>query len=158
MPAVRRHDDVGECHHADRFLFRFVLLERLLHLAHHGFLDLVEVDLDGIVPVLRLGPGHRHLPGPGDRHLRLGEKDLGHTVLGAEIAPHLTRHGVEISVLNLPAFDGDVAETLRRHAKLTQADMIVMGAYVHSRLRQMVLSGATQSLLKDCPVPLFLSY
>ena len=87
-----------------------------------------------------------------------GEKDLGHTVPGAEIAPHLTRHGIKVNVLNLPALDGDVAETLRNHAKLTQADIIVMGAYVHSRLRQMMLGGTTQSLLKDCPVPLFLSY
>jgi nucleotide-binding universal stress UspA family protein len=87
-----------------------------------------------------------------------GEKDLGHTVPAAEIAPHLTRHDIEVNVSNLPALDSDVAETLRRHARLTQADMIVMGAYVHSRLRQMVLGGTTQSLLKDCPVPLFLSY
>jgi nucleotide-binding universal stress UspA family protein len=36
--------------------------------------------------------------------------------------------------------------------------MIVMGAYVHSRLREMFLGGTTQSLLKDCSVPLFLSY
>lgn len=87
-----------------------------------------------------------------------GEKDWRDTVPGAEIAPHLTRHGIGASVLNLPALDGDVAETLRRRAQLTQADMIVMGAYVHARLRQMVLGGTTQSLLKDCPVPLFLSY
>lgn len=87
-----------------------------------------------------------------------GEKDLTNTLPGAEIAPHLTRHGVKVNVLSLPARDGDVAETLRNHARLTRADMIVMGAYVHSRLRQMMLGGTTQSLLKDCPVPLFLSY
>ncbi|WP_308494372.1 universal stress protein [Microvirga aerophila] len=87
-----------------------------------------------------------------------GENDLGHTVPAAEIVRHLTRHGIEVNVLNLPALDGDVAEILRRHAKLTQADMIVMGAYVHSRLRQMVRGGTTQSLLRDCPVPLFPSY
>jgi nucleotide-binding universal stress UspA family protein len=33
-----------------------------------------------------------------------------------------------------------------------------MGAYVHSRLREMVLGGTTQSLLRNTPVPLFLSY
>lgn len=87
-----------------------------------------------------------------------GEKDLAHTLPGAEIAPHLSRHGVMVNVLALPAMDGDVAETLRNHAHMTRADMIVMGAYVHSRLRQMVLGGTTQSLLKNCPVPLFLSY
>ncbi|MPR10889.1 universal stress protein [Microvirga tunisiensis] len=87
-----------------------------------------------------------------------GEKDLAHTLPGAEIAPHLTRHGVTATVLALPVLDGDVAETLRNHAHLTRADMIVMGAYVHSRLREMVLGGTTQSLLKNASVPLFLSY
>ncbi len=87
-----------------------------------------------------------------------GEKDLAHTVPGAEIAPHLTPHGVTVNLLALPALDGDVAETLRNHAHLTRADMIVMGAYVHSRLREMMLGGTTQSLLKNVPVPLFLSY
>ena len=87
-----------------------------------------------------------------------GEKDLRNTVPGVEIAPHLSRHGVKVSVLNLTATHGDVAETLRNHAILTHADMIVMGAFVHSRLRQRMLGGTTQSLLKSSPVPLFLSY
>ncbi len=87
-----------------------------------------------------------------------GEKDLTHTVPGSEIAPHLARHGIAVTVLALPAQNGDVAETLRNHAKLTRADMIVMGAYVHSRLREKFLGGTTQSMLKDCPVPLFLAY
>lgn len=86
-----------------------------------------------------------------------GEKDLAHTLPGAEIAPHLTRHGVTVNVLALPAMEGDVAETLRNHAHMTRADMIVMGAYVHSRLREMMLGGTTQSLLKNTPAPLFLS-
>jgi nucleotide-binding universal stress UspA family protein len=49
-------------------------------------------------------------------------------------------------------------ETLRNDAKLTQADMIVMEAYVRSRLRQMMLGDTTQSLLQACPVPLLFSY
>jgi nucleotide-binding universal stress UspA family protein len=36
--------------------------------------------------------------------------------------------------------------------------MLVAGAFVHSRLHQAVLGGVTGSLLKNCPVPLFLSY
>ncbi|WP_091135078.1 universal stress protein [Microvirga guangxiensis] len=87
-----------------------------------------------------------------------GEKDLTNSVPGAEVAPHLARHGVNVNVVNLSAQQADVAETLRNHAALTQADMIVMGAYAHSRLRQLVLGGVTQSLLKASPVPLFLSY
>jgi nucleotide-binding universal stress UspA family protein len=60
--------------------------------------------------------------------------------------------------MNVPIERSDVAETLRHRATLFSADMIVMGAFVHSRLRRMVLGGVTQSLLKGCPVPLFLSH
>ncbi len=87
-----------------------------------------------------------------------GEKDLPVTVPGADIAPHLTRHGVNVKVRPLPALRGDVAETLRNHATLTLADIIVMGGYVHSRLREMVFGGVTQSLLRQSPVPLFMAY
>jgi nucleotide-binding universal stress UspA family protein len=87
-----------------------------------------------------------------------GEKDLSTSLPGAEVAPHLVRHGVNVSVVELEVENGDVTETLRRRAILSRADMIVMGAFVHSRLRQMVLGGVTQSLLKSCPVPLLLSH
>ena len=86
-----------------------------------------------------------------------GEKDLSDAVPGSEVAPHLARHGVNVTVRDLPADGGDVAETLRRLAILSRAGMLVMGAYVHSRLRQAVLGGTTRSLLKSSPVPLFLS-
>ncbi|WP_210496168.1 universal stress protein [Microvirga antarctica] len=88
----------------------------------------------------------------------IGEKDLADSVPGAEAAAHLSRHGVPVSVLTLPVVDGNVAETLRNHAHLTRADMIVMGAFMHSRFREMVLGGTTQGMLKTCPVPLMLSY
>lgn len=87
-----------------------------------------------------------------------GEKPLADTVTGTDIAPHLTRHGVHVQVSTLPAVNGDVAETLSRHATQAGADMIVMGGYVHSRLREWVFGGVTQSLLKTSPVPLFMAY
>ena len=59
-----------------RLLLGLALLKRLLDLAHHGRLDLVEVCLDGVATGLRLGSGHRHLLGlgPVDGHSRLGEE------------------------------------------------------------------------------------
>ncbi len=88
----------------------------------------------------------------------MGEKDLPVTVTGADIVPNLARHRVNVKVQTLPALEGDVAETLRNHATLTHADLIVMGGYVHSRLRELVFGGVTQSLLKQSPVPLFMAY
>ncbi|WP_341988876.1 universal stress protein [Azorhizobium sp. AG788] len=87
-----------------------------------------------------------------------GEKDLAGSVLGAELAPHLTSHGVTFVITDLPVVGRDVAQTLRNHAEKTKADMIVMGAYVHSWFRQVALGGVTQSLLSTSPIPLYLSY
>lgn len=79
------------------------------------------------------------------------------TVPGAEFAPHLARHGVEVTVDDRPV-EVDVAESLRRAAEHFGADMIVMGAYRHSRIREWFQSGATQSLLARSPIPLFLAH
>lgn len=87
-----------------------------------------------------------------------GEKDLSRFVAGAELAPHLARHGASVTVRNV-ALSGtsDVAETIRQAAADFRADLIVCGAYKHSRLREWLLGGVTQSLLKSSPLPLLMS-
>jgi len=85
------------------------------------------------------------------------QKKLARFVPGAELAPHLARHGVNVSVNAISAED-DIATTLREQASLFRADLLVMGAFSHSLLREWVLGGVTQSLLKACPVPLYLSH
>lgn len=87
-----------------------------------------------------------------------GEKDLSQSIPGAELAPHLIRHGINCTVKDLAAKAGNVGETIKTQVGLVRADLLVMGAFVHSRLRQLVLGGVTQSMLKNCPVPLLLSY
>lgn len=88
----------------------------------------------------------------------IGEKDLPDTFAGADIARHLTRHGVPATARSVTARNGDIAQTLRDSANLLRADMMVMGGYVHSRVREMIFGGVTQSLLRQSPVPLFMSY
>lgn len=85
-----------------------------------------------------------------------GEKDLSATVPGSELAPHLARHGAKVNVSL--AHGGDVAQTIREQALSRGADMIVMGSYKHSRLREWLLGGVTQSLLKSSPLPLLTSH
>ena len=87
-----------------------------------------------------------------------GEKNLPGEAVGADLAMHLNRHGVPAMAESLTAHDGDVARTLRDAAHQKQADLIVMGAFVHWRLRELILGGVTQSLLKKCDVPLFMAY
>ncbi len=88
----------------------------------------------------------------------IGEKDLSKAVPGAGIAPHLSAHGVTFELKEIAAPDGDAGEALRLHAVASGADLIVMGAYAHSWLRQITFGGVTQSLLRAAPLPLFLSY
>ncbi len=85
------------------------------------------------------------------------EAEIHEGVPGAEFAPHLARHGVTVSVNDLPRSEG-IADTLRSQAGLFRADMIVMGAYRHSRTREFLVGGVTRSLLRQSPVPLFLAH
>ncbi|MBN9437849.1 universal stress protein [Bosea sp. (in: a-proteobacteria)] len=88
-----------------------------------------------------------------------GEKDLSKYVAGAELAPHLSRHGAAVSVRNVALSAGqDVAEAIRMAAAEFDADLIVCGAYKHSRLREWILGGVTQSLLKSSSRPLLMSH
>ncbi|MBP1179917.1 universal stress protein [Methylobacterium sp. PvR107] len=85
------------------------------------------------------------------------EAEIQASVPGAEFAPHLARHGVNVSVNDLPR-GGGVAETLRAQAGLFRADMIVMGAYRHSPTREYFFGGVTRSFLRGSPAPLFLAH
>jgi nucleotide-binding universal stress UspA family protein len=53
---------------------------------------------------------------------------------------------------------GDISDTLKDQIGLSRADMIVMGAYVHSRLHEWVLGGLTRSMLVGSPVPVLMSH
>ncbi len=75
---------------------------------------------------------------------------------GADAATWLARHGAKVTVDRLPAGQG-VAATITRHATDCNADLIVMGAYGHSRLRERIFGGVTSSMLKAPAVPLLLS-
>ncbi|MDB5546267.1 MAG: UspA domain protein [Hyphomicrobiales bacterium] len=87
-----------------------------------------------------------------------GEKDLSKTVPGADLAAHLAHHNIKVSLKDLNANGRAVADVLRDQASMLDADLVVMGAYKHSRLRQWVLGGVTYSMLAETPTPLLMSH
>lgn len=87
-----------------------------------------------------------------------GEKDLSRMAPGSDLAAYLARYGVECKLATLAAPQRDVAARLRLFVAEEDIDMIVMGAFVHSRFRQALLGGVTQSLLGEAPVPLFMAH
>ena len=88
----------------------------------------------------------------------LGEKDLSGQIPCADIARHLARHGPNVSASQLPMQDGSVARTLVAHGKLMRADLMVMGGYGHSRLREFILGGVTRETLAQTDIPTLLSH
>jgi nucleotide-binding universal stress UspA family protein len=86
-------------------------------------------------------------------------KSEGHGDLpGADIALYLARHGVNANVLATSAPGANVGEWLLSRAADLGADMMVMGAYGHSRLRELVLGGATKTVLESLTVPVLMSH
>ncbi|WP_409527823.1 universal stress protein [Rhizobium sp.] len=74
----------------------------------------------------------------------------------ADLATFLTRHGVEVVIDHLQGSD-DPAIVLQRHAESLDADLIVMGAYGHSRLAERILGGTTQTMLQHPAVPVLMA-
>ena len=77
---------------------------------------------------------------------------------GFDIAQHLARHGIKVELKRIVRGDVDVPNIILSHAADTSADLIVMGGYGHSRLREFVLGGATRGLLQSMTVPTFMSH
>jgi nucleotide-binding universal stress UspA family protein len=79
-------------------------------------------------------------------------------VPGGDLALHLSRHGVKAEAAWLKASDVEVGGMLLSRASDFQADLIVMGGYGHSRLREIVLGGATREILQTMTVPTLMSH
>ncbi|MBD9491525.1 universal stress protein [Ensifer sp. ENS11] len=77
---------------------------------------------------------------------------------GADVAAYLARHGINVSVENLPSSGRAVPDVLQQHAVDIDADMIVMGAYGHSRLLELLLGGVMKSTLKHAKSPIFMAH
>jgi nucleotide-binding universal stress UspA family protein len=77
---------------------------------------------------------------------------------GADLGQHLARHGLKVEVKRITSPDIDVPSTILSHAADSSADMIVMGGYGHSRLREFILGGVTRGLLESMTVPVLMSH
>jgi len=77
---------------------------------------------------------------------------------GADIGAHLARHGLNVEIKRTALGDIDVADVLLSHAADSGSDLIVMGGYGHSRLREFVLGGVTRSILRSMTAPVLMAH
>jgi nucleotide-binding universal stress UspA family protein len=80
------------------------------------------------------------------------------TLPGADIGHHLSRHGINVEVRNLMEDTIGVSNRILSHAADHSIDLIVMGGYGHSRLREFVLGGTTREILQSMTVPTLMSH
>lgn len=97
------------------------------------------------VHVLAVNPRRNGVNGHGD-------------IPGADMANHLARHGVNAVAEHVVARDVDAGNMLLSRATDEGADLIVMGAYGRSRLRELVLGGATWHILNHMTVPVMMGH
>lgn len=77
---------------------------------------------------------------------------------GADAGLYLARHGVKVTVAKQSGARYDVGAQILSRAADTAADLIVMGAYGHARVREMVLGGVTRTMLEAMTVPVLMSH
>jgi nucleotide-binding universal stress UspA family protein len=87
----------------------------------------------------------------------VGREEHG-DVPGADIALYLARHGVKARVEHTVSGGIGAGNVLLSRAGDIGADLLVMGAYGHSRVRELVLGGATRTVLESMTLPAFMSH
>ena len=103
------------------------------------------------IPMLRLADAV-HVMAVNPRRDEHGE------VPGADIGLYLARHGVNVQVKTDQGAEIDVGNELLSRAADLDADLIVMGGYGHSRLKEWVLGGATRTILASMTAPVLMSH
>lgn len=86
-----------------------------------------------------------------------GDSDWG-DIPGADVGLWLTRHGLRVNVRQQKSTEVDVGNQILSLASDLGSDLIVMGAYGHSRTFQFVLGGVTKTLFQSMTVPVLMSH
>lgn len=86
------------------------------------------------------------------------DEDIEEDSVQTGLPRYLAWHGIESSTVRQKPDDRLIGETLLEEAEKRGADLVVMGAYTHSRLREFVLGGVTQHVLENAAGPIFMAH
>ncbi|HKF08218.1 MAG TPA: universal stress protein [Xanthobacteraceae bacterium] len=88
----------------------------------------------------------------------VAEERKSEEMTGANMSAHLARHGVPASIKRMAKGDIGIEDVLLSYAADSGADLMVMGGYGHSRLREFILGGVTRGILASMTVPVLMSH
>ncbi|MBC7284601.1 universal stress protein [Hoeflea sp.] len=83
--------------------------------------------------------------------------DIDAPLAGTDIASCLSRHDIHVNVTTTSKGSGSTAEAIAAQVKASNADLVVMGAYTHQRLREWLFGGVTRAFLEKSPVAVLMS-
>lgn len=87
-----------------------------------------------------------------------GEKDLTQAAAPEDAILHLEHHGINAEAVDIPLDGRDAATSLQSYCERDGRDLLIMGAFGHSRVREFVLGGVTRSILDGPRLPVFISH
>jgi nucleotide-binding universal stress UspA family protein len=87
-----------------------------------------------------------------------GEKAIKKSASATALAAHLGRHGIEATVDDVKSNGRAIGNVFKAYAEEHKIDLLVMGAYGHSRMREFILGGATVSMLSHQPTWVLMSH
>ncbi|MCK9541301.1 MAG: universal stress protein [Novosphingobium sp.] len=87
-----------------------------------------------------------------------GEKDLSKAASSADAVRNLKFHGIDAEAVEIPLEGRDAAATLQSWCERDGRELLVMGAFGHSRAREFVLGGVTRSILASPRLPVLISH
>jgi nucleotide-binding universal stress UspA family protein len=79
-------------------------------------------------------------------------------IAGADLAARLSSDCKRVDLVDLPPREGDIGKAIQQQVDKTQSNLLIMGAYAHARLLELVIGGVTKRLMQQSETPLFLSY
>ena len=87
------------------------------------------------------------------------EREAAHFDLPpTEGAKYLSRHGITCEIVEIPRGEAAIADVLFSAAQMRECGLMVMGAYGHSRLAELLLGGVTRKMLSEPQMPIFLAH
>jgi nucleotide-binding universal stress UspA family protein len=88
----------------------------------------------------------------------INEKEIPSKRSSSELAKNLSRHGIDVVIEEVDAAGRAIGGVLAAQIESRRADLLVMGAYGHSRFREFILGGATRSIMTKPPIPVLFSH
>lgn len=88
----------------------------------------------------------------------INEKPIASNKSSEQLEGHLKMHDIDATFERVDAGGRTIGKVIEEYVRVRRADMLVMGAFGHSRMREFVLGGATRSIMNHPPIPVLLTH